>query len=215
MFGRLGHPALVRGYHEHHRGHRAHTGQHVRYESFVPWHVDKRELIAGRKRRPRVAEVNGHAAAPLHFPAVRLHPGERAHQHRLAVVHMTGGGDDVHRSHNERSAMASGDDGERGSGHGASPHRPPCAARRAPPGGPKRGAPARDHSGPQPARLDFVPGLSTGQQPSRSGPKREPASVPRIVWHIRQACVRNTSRPRTASALDGSEAGFSCCCCHA
>ncbi len=127
MVGGLGHPALVRCHHEHHRRHGAHTGQHVRYESFVPWHVDKRELIAGRKRRPRVAQVDRHAAAALGFPAVRLHPGERAHQHRLPVVHMTGGGDDVHRySRSEapsRAAAASTASATRSSSAGATVRR--------------------------------------------------------------------------------------------
>ena len=108
VLGGLGHPALVGGHHEHHRRHRAHTGQHVRDESFVPGHVDERDLIAGRQRHPREAKVDGHAAAPLRFPAVRLHPGERAHQHRLPVIHMTGGGDDVHRYSRPGSEAPSG-----------------------------------------------------------------------------------------------------------
>ena len=52
--------------------------------------------LARRQRHPREAEVDGHAPALLRLPAVRLHPGERAHQHRLPVIHMTRGRDDVH-----------------------------------------------------------------------------------------------------------------------
>jgi hypothetical protein len=64
--------------------------------NFVPGHVDERDLLAGRKRHPGEAEVDGHAPALLRLPPVRFHPGERAHQHRFPVIHMTGGGDDVH-----------------------------------------------------------------------------------------------------------------------
>jgi hypothetical protein len=96
MFGRLGHPALVGGHHEQHPRCRARAGEHIRYESFVPRHVDERDLLAGRQRHPGEAEVDRHAPALLRLPPVRLHPGERVHQHRLPVIHMTGGGDDVH-----------------------------------------------------------------------------------------------------------------------
>ena len=96
MLGRLRHPALVGGHHEHHRRCRARAGEHIGYESLVPGHVDERDLLAGRQRHPREAEVDGHAPALLRLPPIRLHPGERAHQHRLPVIHMTGGRDDVH-----------------------------------------------------------------------------------------------------------------------
>ena len=52
--------------------------------------------LSPAQRGPGVAEVDRHAAPSLLGEPVRLHPGERAHQRRLAVVDMAGGGDDVH-----------------------------------------------------------------------------------------------------------------------
>ena len=43
-----------------------------------------------------------HAAPALLRPPVRLHPGQRPHQRRLAVVDVPGGGDDVHVSPQSR-----------------------------------------------------------------------------------------------------------------
>src|SRR5262249_5522599 len=61
--------------------------------------------------------------------------------------------------------------------HGVDHRGPPCAALST--GRPKRGAPARDHSGPRPARLKFVPGLSTGQQHTRRTSRWVSGSRPR------------------------------------
>ena len=44
MFGRLGHPALVCGDHEQHRGHRPDAGEHVADEALVAGHVDEGDL---------------------------------------------------------------------------------------------------------------------------------------------------------------------------
>ena len=57
----------------------------------------------GRQRRPGEAEVDGHAAAALLGPPVGLHPGQRAHQRRLAVVDVPRGRDDVHSARLRRS----------------------------------------------------------------------------------------------------------------
>ncbi len=61
-------------------------------------HVDERErFLAGRQRRPGVAELDGEPAPALLLEPVGLHPGERFDQRRFAVVDMTRRRDDVHR----------------------------------------------------------------------------------------------------------------------
>ncbi len=65
-------------------------------EPLVPRHVDDGEGPPRRQRGPRVAEVDRHPPSPLLGPAVRLLPGEGAHEGRLAVVDVAGGGEDVH-----------------------------------------------------------------------------------------------------------------------
>ena len=72
MFGRLGHPALVGGHHEQHPRCRARAGEHVRYESFVPGHVDERDLLArtaASSRRSRGRWSCPGAAPPPTDPA--------------------------------------------------------------------------------------------------------------------------------------------------
>src|SRR6478752_10549712 len=91
----LRHPALGCSDDEHHCGHRADPGEHVRDEPLVAGHVDEREpppVDVG----PREAEVDGQAPALLLGEPVRPHAGEAVHERRLAVVDMTRGRYDVH-----------------------------------------------------------------------------------------------------------------------
>ena len=98
VLGGLRHPAAVGGHHEQHRRHRSDSGQHVRHEPLVSGHVHKRQPLTARQRQPGEAQVDGQAAAALFGPAVGLHPGQRPHQGRLAVIHVPRGGDDLHGS---------------------------------------------------------------------------------------------------------------------
>jgi len=97
VLGRLRHPPPVGGDHEHHRGHRADPGEHVRDEPLVPGYVHERQPLARGQGQPGEPQVDGQPPAPLGFPPVRFHPGQRADQGGLAVIHMTGGGNDLHR----------------------------------------------------------------------------------------------------------------------
>src|SRR4051794_27042185 len=68
----------------------------------------------------------------------------------------------------------------------------------------------------QPPRLPMVFGNSPAAIVFRlamwvkSGPTRDPAGVPRMVWHITHACVRNTCWP---CALCGVLGGTELCAC--
>ncbi len=116
VLGRLRHPAAVGRHHEHDGGDRAEAGQHVRHEPLVAGDVDEGEFlcrraavacraaIRGRQGHPGVAEVDRHATAAFLRPPVRLHPGQRADQRRLAVVDVPGGGDHVHQAPAARRA---------------------------------------------------------------------------------------------------------------
>ena len=99
VLGRLRHPALVGRHHQQHRRHRADPGQHGGHEPLVPRHVDERDRCR-RRTGQRSVQANPRSmvmpAAALLGPAVRLHPGQRPDQRRLAVVDVPGGGDDVH-----------------------------------------------------------------------------------------------------------------------
>ena len=96
VLGGLRHPAAVGRHHEHDGGNRAEPGEHVRDESLVPRDVDERQPLPRRECHPGVAEVDGHAPAAFLRPAVGFHPGERADERGLAVVHVPRGRDDVH-----------------------------------------------------------------------------------------------------------------------
>ena len=93
----LRHPALGGGDDEHHRGHRADPGEHVRDEPLVARHVDEREL-SPVDLGPREAEVDGQAAALLLGEPVGPHAGKPVHERRLAVIDVTGGRYDEHAS---------------------------------------------------------------------------------------------------------------------
>jgi hypothetical protein len=96
MFGGLRHPAAIRRDHEHHRRRRSGAREHGGHEALMAGHVDERDLLARRQRRPGEAQIECHTATLFLLPPVRLHPGERAHQRRLPVVDVTGGRHDVH-----------------------------------------------------------------------------------------------------------------------
>ncbi|GAA4317378.1 hypothetical protein GCM10023178_28040 [Actinomadura luteofluorescens] len=84
MLARLRHPALVGGDGEQVRGRGRRDGEHVRDGPLVPRGVDERDAPARGQLRP---------GARLTGPPAR----EGAHERRLAVPTVTGGGDDVHQ----------------------------------------------------------------------------------------------------------------------
>ncbi len=83
--------------HEAHHGRRRQARERVADEAPVARHVHERHLAARGQRGPREAQVDGEPATLLLFPAVRLHPRQRADQRALAVVDVAGRRDDVRR----------------------------------------------------------------------------------------------------------------------
>src|SRR5262249_52143282 len=143
------HPPLVGGDDEHHRGHRADSGEHVRHEPLVPWHIDERQPLTRGQGQPGEPQVDGQPPAPLGFPPVRFHPGQRADQGGLPVIHVAGGGEDLHRKPAE-------------GGPGApAPPTPPASASSSP------GRTDRRSSRPRPLSARPIP---AGPPPRRTGP---------------------------------------------
>ena len=91
-------PALIGRDHEEDRRDRTGAREHVGREPLVPRHIDECDLFPGGQRRPRVSEIDRHAPAPLLRPPIRLHPRERPHECRLAVVDVTSRRDHLHAS---------------------------------------------------------------------------------------------------------------------
>ncbi len=96
VLGRLRHPGIVGGDDEHDHRHRPDTGKGGGDELLVPRHVDERDLAHPVEIGPAVAELDREAALVLLLEAVGVPPGQGLDQGGLAVVDMTGGGDDVH-----------------------------------------------------------------------------------------------------------------------
>ena len=67
------------------------AGDHVPDEALVPRDVDQREAAAVREVERRVAEVDRDPALALLGQPVRVLPGQRPDEPRLAVVDVSGG----------------------------------------------------------------------------------------------------------------------------
>ncbi len=115
-------PSLGGGHDEEAGVHCADAGEHVGQEPDVPGHVDEADALARRQGRRSEPEVDRQAAPLLLVPAVGVGAGEGLDEGRLAVVDVTGGGDDP-------QCQSFGGAGGRGR------NRPPAGAR------PARGSP--------------------------------------------------------------------------
>ena len=93
VLARLGHHAVVGGDHQHDQVDPARPGGHVADEALVPGHVDDPYAPSIREREVREAQVDREAALLLLLEAIRVDPGQRADQGRLAVVDVSGGAD--------------------------------------------------------------------------------------------------------------------------
>ncbi len=82
------------------------AGQHVRQEPHMTRHVDEADRGTARQHRVGEAEVDRQPTPSLLLEPVRVDPGQRQHQRRLAVIDVTCGGDDPHRA----SADSAGDE---------------------------------------------------------------------------------------------------------
>ena len=92
LFG-LRHPAVVRRDHEQREIDRPDAGDHVPHEIFVPRHIDHAEREA-RQSEMRKAEIDRDPARFFLRQPVGVGAGERLDQRRLAVIDMSGGGED-------------------------------------------------------------------------------------------------------------------------
>src|SRR5262249_26729076 len=101
----LRHDAVVRSDREQHEIHAVRAGEHVPDEALVPGHVDDAGPLAGGVEVGE-PEVDRYPALLLLLQAIRVLPGERAHQRRLPVVDVAGGADDD-RHHEARSTARS------------------------------------------------------------------------------------------------------------
>ena len=85
----------VVGGHDEHRGiDLAGADEHVADQPVVAGDVDEVELGAVGQRQMRVADIDRHPAPLLLGQPVRIDPGQRPEQRRLAVVDVAGGPDD-------------------------------------------------------------------------------------------------------------------------
>ncbi len=90
----LRHHAVVGGHHQQREIDAAHAGEHVADEALVTGNVDEADQLPARQRQIGEPEVDRNAARLLLRQAVGVDAGERFHQQRLAVVDVSGGGDD-------------------------------------------------------------------------------------------------------------------------
>lgn len=91
---RLGHKALVGGYHQHGKVDAAGSGQHVFDEFLVAGHVYDARLGAVIKVQMGETQFNSDAPLLLLHQPVGVDAGEGFDQKGLSVVHMAGGADD-------------------------------------------------------------------------------------------------------------------------
>ena len=94
MLHRLGHEALVGGYHQHGKVNASRAGQHVFDKFFVARHVYDACLGAIVKIQVGKTQLDGNAPLLFLHQPVGVDAGEGFDQQGLAVVHMTGGADD-------------------------------------------------------------------------------------------------------------------------
>ena len=105
MLSGLRHNTIVSCYHQHRRIDRAYASQHIINKICVTWHIDKtdcvaygRAIVSGGKMVVGKSQINAQSTRLLLGQRVSVYPGYMLHQRGLAVVYMTGRGD------NERPA---------------------------------------------------------------------------------------------------------------
>jgi hypothetical protein len=102
----LRHHALVRRDHQAHQVEAARAGDHRADEPLVAGHVDHRGAPAV-ELEVREPQLGGDPALLLHRQAVRVDPGQRQHERRLAVVDVPRGADDERRRGHDARARSS------------------------------------------------------------------------------------------------------------
>ena len=96
VLGRLRHPGIVGCDHQQRGRDRTEAGQRRREEPFVAGYVDERDVADGCELGPAVPELDGQPAPVLLVEPVGILSGQGSDERGLAVVDVTGGGDDVH-----------------------------------------------------------------------------------------------------------------------
>ena len=91
---RLRHHTFIGRHHEHHGVEAVGPGQHVAHEARVTGHIDDADLAAARQGHVPEPQVDRHATALFFGQAIRVDPGQRGDQRRLAVIDVARGADD-------------------------------------------------------------------------------------------------------------------------
>ena len=107
MFPGLRHHTVVSGHHQQGELATGDAGNHVVDEAVVAGNVHEADAAA-LDVGVGEAEVDGQAAALFFFQTIRIDTGERADDRSLAVVHMTGEGDDHCSAANALVSSSSG-----------------------------------------------------------------------------------------------------------
>src|SRR5579863_3273144 len=107
MLDGLRHGAVVRGDDEQDEVDSSDPAEHVVDESLVTWNVDESDGFGRFHRQVREPEVDGHPALLLLREAVRIDAGEGLDEERLAMIDVTGGGDDHRSAISDRPRSAS------------------------------------------------------------------------------------------------------------
>ena len=94
----LGHPSLVGVHHEEAAVDAAHSGQHVPEITHVTRNVDERDPLAVGRVQVREPQIDGESAFLFLGPTIGVGAGEGLDERGLAVVHVTGGGENAHVS---------------------------------------------------------------------------------------------------------------------
>ena len=74
-----------------------HTGQHIFDKIAMARHIHNADLFFSQSQ-PGKAEINSHQALFFLRQPVRINPGQRLDQRGFAMIHMSGGTDNVHKS---------------------------------------------------------------------------------------------------------------------
>ena len=93
MLAGLGHHTVVGGDHQQPEVDGGDAGEHVADEPLVPRHVDEAERASGSEVPVGESEIYAETARLLFRQAIRVHAGECSNEHRLAVIDMSGRGD--------------------------------------------------------------------------------------------------------------------------
>jgi hypothetical protein len=94
-------PALGCSNHEQARIDTADARQHVGQEADVAGDIDEADAIAGRQNSVGEPEVDGETAPLLLGEAIRIGAGDGEDQRTLAMIDVTGRGDDTHVSRSQ------------------------------------------------------------------------------------------------------------------